>query len=492
MTDDGWFGISVDSNGALFKNPNVFANNEMLLADGTIGRVKSVAVNPSLDFDYYSTEFPHAKVTVGGFESNYISMGEFTASDSQYGFAKLTNLPLAQLETDPIDYGIILAATPKSVDEAIKLLDTTVTDSYVDENTEETVEVSNLYANKTLATLSEVDGIVQATFQPIQLDMTQITTGVLPIAQGGTGTNLLNPNRLLTVIEGAEDSFVSTNHYVDDGVLYVNQDPLFTSEGLNISTVLPTAQPNLFVNGDSIITDGLDLFSYTRSGTTLNLHGGTANGASEISFYPDAPIHDDVNNTDTQQLIDTSFAAVGGYIRYDTGHSLNEYQEYQQNTRQNLNAATLRIGVNGDSLPAKLTTSTGPSVIDDDDIIPLGASILNIQNKDYHTSRLIFEAPSSMQLMFYDTAYYNVPTVPFNTSLNLKLNTSQYVNSPLVSTSNPNVYDVVNTIKMTENRIEVGDYLGEVGEPSGAIYADQITANEFVGALTGNGDTAHQ
>lgn len=464
MTDDGWFGISVDSNGALFKNPNVFANNEMLLADGTIGRVKSVAVNPSLNFDYYSTEFPHAKVTVGGFESNYISMGEFTASDSQYGFAKLTNLPLAQLETDPIDYGTILAATPKSVDEAIKLLDTTVTDSYIDENTEETVEVSNLYANKTLATLSEVDGIVQATFQPIQLNMTQITTGILPIAQGGTGTSLLNPNRLLTVIEGAEDSFVSTNHYVDDSTLYVNQDPLFTSEGLNISTVLPTAQPNLFVNGDSIITDGLDLFSYTRSGATLNLHGGTANGASEISFYPDAPIHDDVNNTDTQQLIDTSFAAVGGFIRYDVGHDLDEHNSVQQGNAYKGDGASLTIGINGE--------------------------VFNSSTNYYHNSRLILTAPAPIHLQFdsLNGDEYNIPTVNFNVASHF----NGYLNSPLVATSTPNVYIPNETIKMTQNRIEVGDYLGTVGEPSGAIYADQITANEFVGALTGNADTATQ
>lgn len=463
MTDDGWFGISVDSNGALFKNPNVFANNEMLLADGTIGRVKSVAVNPSLDFDYYSTEFPHAKIIVGGFESNYISMGEFTASDSQYGFAKLTNLPLAQLETDPIDYGTILAATPKSVDEAIKLLDTTVTDSYIDENTEETVEVSNLYANKTLATLSEVDGIVQATFQPIQLDMTQITTGVLPIAQGGTGTNLLNPNRLLTVIEGAEDSFISTNHYVDDGTLYVNQDPLFTSEGLNISTVLPTAQPNLFVNGDSIITDGLDVFNYTKTGSAINLHGGTATGTSIISFYPDAPIHDDVNNTDTQQLIDTGFSAVGGFIRYDVGHDLDEHNSVQQGNAYKGDGASLTIGINGE--------------------------VFNSSTNYYHNSRLILTAPAPIHLQFdASNGHFNIPTVGFDVARHF----DECWYSPLIATKIPNVYAPNKTIKMTENRIEVGDYLGEVGEPSGAIYADQMTANEFVGALTGNADTATQ
>lgn len=491
MTDRGWMGISTDSNGALFKNPNTFTNNQMLLADGTVGRVKSVPVNPSVNFEYYGTEYPHMQITVGGFLSENTSLGAFIASTSLYGFTKLSNTPSATEET--------LAATPKGVNDAINLLNTNVIDeiNIEPEETTETEEIvqANLFANRTLATLSEANGLVQATFQDINIDMSQVSTGVLPISQGGTGVDINHPfapNTLITVNNDG-DSFISTGHYVNENTLYINQDAGFTTDGLVISNIIPSpVTSNFLVNGNSIITDGLDLFSYTKNGSILNLHGGTANGASEISFYPDAPIHDENNNKDIQQLIDTSFADVGGYIRYDTGHSLSEYQEYQQNTRQNLSAATLRIGINGDSLPAKLTTPAGPPVIDDD-IIPLGASTLNVQNKDYHTSRLIFEAPSSMQLMFYDTAYYNVPTVPFNTSVNLKSNTSQYVNSPLVSTSNPNVYDIVDTIKISQNRIEVGDYNNALEEArSGAIYANQIHANEFIGPLTGNADTATQ
>ena len=463
MTNDGWFGISTDSNGALFKASNVFVNNQMLLADGTLGMVKSVPINPTLLFEYYD-QYPTLKITVGGAESNLVSIDNIVASDAQYGFTKLTNLPLAQLQREPDDLGVLLAATPKGVDEAIKLLDITITDSYIDEQSKEVVEVSNLFANKTLATLSEVDGIIQATFQPIQLDMTQITTGILPIAQGGTGTSLLTPNTLITV-ETEGQQFVSTNHYIDNNVVYINQDSGFTSSGLNISNILPIAEPNLYVNGDSIITDGLDVFNYTKSGSALNLHGGTNTGTSIISFYPDAPIHDENNNTDIQQLIDTGFAAVGGFIKYDVGHDLTEHNSVTQGGTYSGDSASLTIGINGEPF--------------------------NPANNYYHNSRLILTAPAPMHLQFDSSngTKYNIPTVDFSIAGHF----STYENSPLIATSTPNVYVPNETIKMGDGILEVGDYLGNSGgEPSGTIFTHRVEADEFIGSLTGNADTATQ
>ena len=464
MTDRGWMGISTDSNGALFKNPNIFANNEMLLADGTVGRVKSVPVNPSINFDYYGTEYPHMQITVGGFSSQYNSFGAFTASTSLYGFTKLSNLPSTTEEA--------LAATPKGVNEAINLLDTNVIDTYENEN-EEIVETTNLFANKTLASLSEVDGIVQATFQPIELDMRQVSTGILPISQGGTGTDFFAPNTLVTVNNDG-NSFISTSHYVNENTLYINQDAGFTTDGLGISNIIPSpVTSNFLVNGNSIITDGLDLFSYTKNGSILNLHGGTSTGVSMISFLPDAPIHDENDNTDIQQLIDTNFNAVGAFIKYDVGHDLDQYNAVKQNSVYNGSPANLIIGINGDTY--------------------------NVQSDNWHKSCLALQTPSPMQLMFFDNANndYNIPVVDIDVAYDVASNTinstDTHINSPLIATSTPNVYTSNPTIRMGTNLLEIGDYNNALEEArSGAIYANQIHANEFIGSLTGNSDTATQ
>ena len=456
MTDDGWMGIATDSNGALFKNPNVFVNNQMLLADGTVGRVKSVAVNPLLNFSYYSTEYPHAKVTVGGFESDYTPIGSFIATDSLYGFTKLSDAPSTTEDS--------LAATPKGVNEAIKLLDATITDSYYDEEEEETIEVSNLFANKTLATLSEVDGVIQATFQPIDIDMTQITTGILPISQGGTGTDSLTWNTLITP-DRTTNSLISTGHYVDSTNLYINQDINFNTNGLGISDVLPTADPNLFVNGDSLITDGLDLFSYTRDGEVLSLHGGTSTGTSTILFNPDAPIHDENNNTDIQQSIDTN--AAFGFITYDVGHTLSDFTTVSQGGSYTGNGAELIVGIKGDAITQN-----------------------DVNN--YHKSHLVLSAPSPQQLIFrnedLNETEYSIPTVDDKND-----NVLLASGAPLISTNIPNVYEYNTTLHIEDDLLSVGDYNNlDESLRTGGIYSNYIFANEFEGSLTGNADTATQ
>lgn len=82
----------------------------MLLADGTDGKVKSVAINPTLTLTAGTSEIgPKFKISVGGKTSSESTLG--TANASTYGVTKLTNTVDATQES--------LAATPKLVSTAV-------------------------------------------------------------------------------------------------------------------------------------------------------------------------------------------------------------------------------------------------------------------------------------------------------------------------------------------------------------------------------------
>lgn len=95
---------------ALYKSSNTFTNEHMLLADGTDGKVKSVAINPTLTLTAGTSEVgPKFKISVGGKTSSESTLG--TANASTYGVTKLTNTVDASQES--------LAATPKLVSTAV-------------------------------------------------------------------------------------------------------------------------------------------------------------------------------------------------------------------------------------------------------------------------------------------------------------------------------------------------------------------------------------
>ena len=112
----------------------------MLLANGTQGQVKAVAVNPTVNLNPgTSSTAPGISITVGGFTSNGGIYQEITtASTSVYGVTKLSSTSSSSEEG--------VAATPKGVWDAINTLDKS--------------DISGFGAGKTLATLTETDGII--------------------------------------------------------------------------------------------------------------------------------------------------------------------------------------------------------------------------------------------------------------------------------------------------------------------------------------------
>lgn len=119
----------------------------MLIADGTTGKVESVAINTTLTKISSSTDdSDKLKVTVGGVDSNEVALSQ--ATTTVYGVTKLTNTP-SNTVTD-------LAATPKLVDNAIaaglanvSFDDAAVSGQYVSEVNQTNGEISVTRANFT-------------------------------------------------------------------------------------------------------------------------------------------------------------------------------------------------------------------------------------------------------------------------------------------------------------------------------------------------------
>ena len=108
--NDDWMVVQKNIDKALYKSSNTFTNEHMLLADGTDGKVKSVAINPTLTLTAGTSEVgPKFKISVGGKTSSESTLG--TANASTYGVTKLTNTVDASQES--------LAATPKLVSAAV-------------------------------------------------------------------------------------------------------------------------------------------------------------------------------------------------------------------------------------------------------------------------------------------------------------------------------------------------------------------------------------
>ena len=119
----------------------------MLIADGTTGKVESVAINTTLTKTSSSADdSDKLKVTVGGVDSNEVALSQ--ATTAVYGVTKLTNTPSNSI-TD-------LAATPKLVDNAIaaglanvSFDDAAVSGQYVSEVNQTNGEISVTRANFT-------------------------------------------------------------------------------------------------------------------------------------------------------------------------------------------------------------------------------------------------------------------------------------------------------------------------------------------------------
>lgn len=168
--NDDWIVIQKNVDNALFKSTNTFTDEHMLLADGTNGKVKSVAINPTLTIkDGDASNTPTFKISVGGKSSSESSLS--TATTGIYGVTKLSNTSSASEEG--------LAATPKGVWTAINTLDGVIT--------------GTPSASKTATAFSQTNGKVTATFEDIAIAASQVTSGTLSVARGGTGqTSIAN------------------------------------------------------------------------------------------------------------------------------------------------------------------------------------------------------------------------------------------------------------------------------------------------------------
>ena len=147
FNNDDWIVAQANVDGAVFKGSNSFVDGNMLIADGTTGKVESVAINTTLTKTSSSADdSDKLKVTVGGVDSNEVALSQ--ATTAVYGVTKLTNTPSNSI-TD-------LAATPKLVDNAItagladvSFDDTAVSGQYVSEVNQTNGEISVTRANFT-------------------------------------------------------------------------------------------------------------------------------------------------------------------------------------------------------------------------------------------------------------------------------------------------------------------------------------------------------
>lgn len=104
--------VQTNLDNGLFKGTNVFADGQMLLADSTVGKVKAVNINPTVNMTAgTASEAPKFTITVGGQTSSSASIG--TATTGVYGATKLSDA------TDSTSTS--LAATANAVKKAYDL-----------------------------------------------------------------------------------------------------------------------------------------------------------------------------------------------------------------------------------------------------------------------------------------------------------------------------------------------------------------------------------
>lgn len=162
--------VQTNVENGLFKGTNTYTDGHMLLADGTVGKVKSTAINTTLTLTGASgNDTDKLKVTVGGVESSEASLS--TATTNKYGVTKLTNTASSTEES--------MAATPKLVADEI-----TSAINALDVNT---VAVSGKY----VSTVTQTDGkisVTKANFGPsvtISQGATSNDTPTISIGVGG-------------------------------------------------------------------------------------------------------------------------------------------------------------------------------------------------------------------------------------------------------------------------------------------------------------------
>lgn len=138
-----WTIIQKNVDGAVFKESNSFTDGDMLIADGTTGKVESVAINTTITKTSSSADnSDKLKVTVGGVDSNEIALSQ--ATTAVYGVTKLVS--------DASASNNLYAATPGMVQGAITAKINTLD---VNDITAET--------GKYISAVAEEDGLISAT-----------------------------------------------------------------------------------------------------------------------------------------------------------------------------------------------------------------------------------------------------------------------------------------------------------------------------------------
>lgn len=89
-SDDDWMVVQTNLDNGLFKGTNTFSDGQMLLADSTVGKVKAVNINPTINMTAgTSSAAPQFTISVGGETSSSASIG--TATTGLYGATKLSD-----------------------------------------------------------------------------------------------------------------------------------------------------------------------------------------------------------------------------------------------------------------------------------------------------------------------------------------------------------------------------------------------------------------
>ncbi len=111
-SNDDWMVVQTNIDNGLFKGTNTYSNGQMLLADGTVGKVKAVDIGTTITLTQGTADnTPKIKVTVGGVESTEKALN--SATTSAYGVTKLTSATDSTSE--------LLAASAKAVKAAYDL-----------------------------------------------------------------------------------------------------------------------------------------------------------------------------------------------------------------------------------------------------------------------------------------------------------------------------------------------------------------------------------
>ena len=141
-----------------------------------------------------------------------------------------------------------------------KILKDTVTNAInaldVDNNTSGTGNhITGFGKGKTLATLTETNGIISATFQDIEIAASKITSGTLGVGRGGTGT----------------DSFTSGEVLVGAGSSAITTKAIDTTVTANSSNLITSGAVATAING---LTGAMHFIGVTSTAVT---DGGTEN-----------------------------------------------------------------------------------------------------------------------------------------------------------------------------------------------------------------------